>query len=66
MAKNKDSKSVNRTGKFNFETMTIKFEDKNNSIQVFDLKSLLKEYDEEDISITIASDFAPSHLAEQE
>ncbi|OZB98035.1 YonK family protein [Paenibacillus sp. XY044] len=63
MAKNKDTKTVNRTGSFEMETMTITHEDKN-GIQVFDLKSLLKEFDGGNVSITIGSDFDPSHIVE--
>lgn len=65
MAKNKDSKTVNRTGLFNMDDMTITHEDKN-GIQVFDVKSLLQEFDGGNISLTVASDFEPSHIVEEE
>lgn len=60
MAKNKDSRSVNRTGLFDMDNMTIKAEDKNGEY-LFNLKKLLQEFDGENVSITVASDFAPSH-----
>jgi YonK protein. len=65
MAKNKDSKSVNRTGLFNMDNMTIAYEDKNGNIQLFDIKSLLQEFDGEQLSMTLASDFNPSHVVEE-
>lgn len=65
MAKNKDTKNVNRTGLFSMDDMTITFEDKNN-IQVFDIKALLQDFDGEQLSLTLASDFSPRHVVEQE
>lgn len=64
MAKNRDSKTVNRTGFFNMEDMTITYKDKD-SITIFNLAELLKEYDQGNISLTIASDFEPSHVVEE-
>lgn len=64
MAKNKDSKTVNRTGLFNKEKMQIVAEDKN-GIQIFDLEALLEEFDGEQLSFTATSDFSPSHLVEE-
>jgi YonK protein. len=63
MAKNKDSKSVNRTGLFNMDEMTITYEDKS-GFQVFDLKALLQDFDGNNISVTVASDFKPSYQIE--
>ncbi|KAF6620453.1 YonK family protein [Paenibacillus sp. EKM102P] len=64
MAKNKDSKTVNRTGLFNMDDMTITHEDKN-GVQVFGVKSLLQEFDGTTLSLTLASDFEPSHVIEE-
>ncbi|MGV6935999.1 YonK family protein [Paenibacillus sp. CMM36] len=64
MAKNKDSKTVNRTGLFNMDDMTITHEDKN-GVQVFDVKSLLQGFDGTALSLTLASDFKPSHVIEE-
>ncbi|QSF43524.1 YonK family protein [Paenibacillus tianjinensis] len=64
MAKNKDSKTVNRTGLFEMDKMTVTAEDKN-GIYIFDLKSLLQDFDGNNISITVASDFEPSHQVEE-
>ncbi|WP_405169313.1 YonK family protein [Paenibacillus sp. FSL H3-0286] len=64
MAKNKDSKTVNRTGLFNLDTMTITSEDKNGTY-TFNVKSLLQDFDGGNISLTVASDFEPSHLIEE-
>lgn len=64
MAKNKDSKTVNRTGLFDMDNMTITSEDKN-GIQVFNVKSLLQDFNGGNISLTVASDFEPSHLVEE-
>ncbi|WP_336761574.1 YonK family protein [Paenibacillus sp. FSL P4-0176] len=64
MAKNKDSKTVNRTGTFDMDKMQIIAEDKN-GIQTFDVKALLQEFDGEQISFTLASDFNPSHVVEE-
>lgn len=63
MAKNKDSKTVNRTGLFNMNDMTITHKDKDN-ITIFDVKSLLQEFDGGNISLTLGSDFDPSHVVE--
>lgn len=63
MAKNKDSKTVNRTGLFNIQDMTIAHKDKDTYL-VFNLESLLKDFDGQNISITIGSDFEPSHIIE--
>ncbi|OMD71204.1 YonK family protein [Paenibacillus odorifer] len=64
MAKNKDSKTVNRTGLFDMDKMTITSEDKN-GVYTFDVKSLLQDFDGSNISLTVASDFEPSHLVEE-
>ncbi|MCM3257006.1 YonK family protein [Paenibacillus lautus] len=61
MAKNKDSKTVNRTGLFDMDNMTITYEDKN-GFQVFDLKLLLQDFDGSNVSVTVSSDFEPSHI----
>lgn len=63
MAKNKDSRTVNRTGLFDMDKMTITNGDKN--IQVFDVKSLLQEFDGGNLSLTLSSDFEPSHIVEE-
>lgn len=63
MAKNKDSKTVNRTGTFDMDKMQITAEDKN-GIYTYDVKALLQEFDGEQISFTLASDFNPSHVVE--
>nr|WP_145401482.1 YonK family protein [Paenibacillus xylanexedens] len=64
MAKNKDSKTVNRTGLFNQSDMTITHKDKD-SITIYDIGKLLEEFDGEQISFTLASDFNPSHVVEE-
>lgn len=65
MAKNKDSKTVNRSGFFEMDSMTIRFEDKN-GINTYDLKSLLQDFDGEEVSLTISSDFQPSYILNTE
>lgn len=64
MAKNKDTKNVNRTGVLCMDDMTITYKDKDN-ITIFNLKALLQEFDGEQFSITLSSDFAPSHVMEE-
>jgi hypothetical protein len=49
--KNHDSRSFNRTGKFDFENMTVTFEDKNGK-QVFDLRAELEKLDGLEISFS--------------
>lgn len=61
MAKNKDSKTVNRTGVFDMDKMQITAEDKS-GIYVYDVKALLEEFDGEQISFTLSSDFNPSYV----
>lgn len=63
MAKNKDSKTVNRTGVLSMDDMTVTYKEKDTYI-VFDLKSLLQDFDGGHISINVASDFEPSHQVE--
>lgn len=64
MAKNKDSKTVNRTGTFDMDKMQIIAESKD-GFQTYDLKALLQEFDGEQLSFTLASDFNPSHLVKE-
>ncbi|PYE51626.1 YonK family protein [Paenibacillus barcinonensis] len=64
MAKNKDSKTVNRTGTFDMDKMQIVAESKD-GFQTYDLKALLQEFDGEQLSFTLASDFNPSHLVKE-
>ncbi|MBD8839475.1 YonK family protein [Paenibacillus sp. CFBP 13594] len=64
MAKNKDSKAVNRTGTFDMDKMQIVAESKD-GFQTYDLKALLQEFDGEQLSFTLASDFNPSHLVKE-
>ncbi|WP_339304558.1 YonK family protein [Paenibacillus sp. FSL L8-0435] len=64
MAKNKDSKAVNRTGMFDMDKMQIVAESKD-GFQTYDLKALLQEFDGEQLSFTLASDFNPSHLVKE-
>jgi len=64
MAKNKDSKTVNRTGMFDMDKMQIVAESKDGFL-TYDLKALLQEFDGEQLSFTLASDFSPSHLVKE-
>lgn len=63
MAKNKDGKSFNRTGRYNHNEGTITFEDNKGNVTVFNLVGKLAEYDGEEISVTVTTDMNPSHLA---
>ena len=65
MAKNKDTRSFNRTGLFDFEKMTITSEDKH-GVYVYDLKVLLKNLDGEEVSIGGSADFTADVVAEEE
>jgi hypothetical protein len=65
MAKNKDTRSFNRTGLFDFEKMTITAEDKN-GVYVYDLKELLKSLDGEEVSIGGSADFAPDVVEDED
>ncbi|WP_440118435.1 YonK family protein [Paenibacillus sp. QZ-Y1] len=64
MAKNKDTKNVNRTGVLSMKDMTITYKDKDNTT-IFNLEALLQEFDGEQFSITMSSDFNPSHVLEE-
>lgn len=62
LAKNKDGKGFNRTGKYNHEEGTITSTDKNGVETVFNIVSKLSDFDGEDISLTVATDTDPSHV----
>jgi hypothetical protein len=65
MAKNKDTRSFNRTGLFDYEKMTITAEDKK-GVYVYDLKELLKNLDGEEVSIAGSADFTADVVLEKE
>lgn len=65
MAKNKDTRSFNRTGLFDFEKMTITAEDKN-GIYIYDLNELLRGLDGENVAISGSADFTAEVVVDSE
>lgn len=65
MAKNKDTRSFNRTGLFDFKKMTITAEDKK-GVYIYNLKELLENLDGEEVSISGSADFTAEVIAEEE
>ncbi|MEI2465007.1 YonK family protein [Niallia taxi] len=57
MAKNKDSKTSNRTGVLDFEEFTVTHLDKKNGGEdTYDLREMFRQFDGRQVSITVTYD----------
>ncbi|MCY9593996.1 hypothetical protein PC41400_14530 [Paenibacillus chitinolyticus] len=62
--KNHDKSSFNRTGLFDYEKMTINYEDKN-GVYTFNLKSALEKLDGQNISLSVEAE-TPAAIVDEE